>query len=135
MSLSRKQIDPAARAAGSSLYRFAERLIEAGVPGDQARTLVRMIDGTRRRDQFGAAALDRDGRQQAARRGAFHDTDGGRYLMVDRTTADGRVWTTITPATAQLLAEHVQTLLDGLAPRLTGGTGEAVNPARAPREG
>jgi hypothetical protein len=115
VSISREQLDPAARAAGSSLYGFAERLIEAGVPGDQARTLVRMIDGTRRRGQFGAAVGDRDGHRHAARRVvAFHDTDGGRYLMVDRTTADGRVWTTVTPATAQLLAEHIQALLDSL---------------------
>ena len=115
VSLSREQIDPAARAAGSSLYGFAELLMEAGVPGDQARTLVRMIEGTRRRGQFGAAVRDREGRRHAARRVvAFHDTDRGRYLMVDRTTADGRVWTTVTPATEHLLAEHVQALLDGL---------------------
>jgi EspG family len=117
VSLARDQIDPAARAAGSSLYGFAERLIEAGVPGDQARTLVRMIDGTKRRGQFGAAVRDRDGRRHAARRAvAFHDTGNGRYLMVDRTTTDGRVWTTVTPATERLLAEHVQALLDGLMP-------------------
>jgi len=115
VSLSREQVDPAARAAGPSLYGFAELLREAGVPGDQARTLVRMIEGTRRRGQFGAAVRDRDGRRHAARRVvAFHDTDRGRYLMVDRATADDRVWTTIAPATAQLLAEHIQAMLDGL---------------------
>ena len=115
VSLCREQLDPAARAAGSSLYGFAERLIEAGVPGEQARTLVRMIDGTRRRGQFGAAVIDREGRRHAASRAvAFHDTETGRSLMVGRTTADGRVWTTVTPATEQLLAEHVQALLDGL---------------------
>lgn len=113
VSLSRELIDPAAKAAGRSLYGFAERLIAAGVPGDQARTLVRMIEGTKRRGQFGAAVRDNDGRRQPARRAvAFHDTDGGRYLMVDRTSADGRTWTTVTPATEQLLADHVQALLD-----------------------
>lgn len=116
VSVARELIDPAARAAGSSLYGFAERLVERGVPGEQARTLVRMIDGTRRRGQFGAAVLDRDGRRQAARRAiAFHDTDSGRYLMEDRTTDDGRLWTTVTPAGAALIAERVQALLDSLA--------------------
>lgn len=116
VSLARELVEPAARASGSSLYGFAERLMEHGVPGDQARTLVRMIEGTRRRGQFGAAVLDREGRRHAAKRAiAFHDTENGRYLMEDRTTADGRLWTTVTPAPAHLLAEHVQSLLDSLA--------------------
>jgi EspG family len=118
VSLAREQIDPAARAAGSSLYGFAERLVEAGVPGDQARTLVRMIEGTKRRGQFGAAVRDREGRRHSAGRVvAVHDTKDGRYLMVDRTTSDGSIWTTITPASAQLIAEHVDALLDGLVTR------------------
>jgi hypothetical protein len=117
VAVARELIEPAARAAGSSLYGFAERLVEAGVPGDQARTLVRMIDGTKHRGQFGAAVLDREGRRNAARRViAFHDTDNGRYLMEDRKTNDGRLWTTVTPATEQFIADHVQTLLDGLTP-------------------
>jgi len=118
VSLARELIEPAARIAGASLYGFAERLMELGVPGDQARTLVRMIDGTKRRGQFGAAILDREGRRHAAKRAiAFHDTDNGRYLMEDRTTADGRLWTTVTPAAAHLLAERVQATLDALTPR------------------
>lgn len=116
VSVCRDQIDPAARAAGSSLYGFADRLMASGVPGHQARTLVRMIEGTHRRGQFGAAVRDRDGRRHAAPRAiAFHDTGKGRYLMFDRTTTDRRVWTTVMPATTQQLAHHVQALLDGLA--------------------
>lgn len=115
VSVSRDLIEPAAKAAGSSLYGFAERLIEAGVPGDQARTLVRMIEGTRRRGQFGAAVRDREGRRHSATRVlAVHDTAGGRYLMEDRRTQDGRVWTTVTPASPHLIADHLQKLLDGL---------------------
>jgi hypothetical protein len=116
VSLARELIEPAARASGSSLYGFAERLMERGVPGDQARTLVRMIEGTKRRGQFGAAVLDREGRRHAARRAiAVHDTANGRYLMEDRTTNDGRMWTTVTPAPAHLIAEHVQALLDSVS--------------------
>ena len=116
VSLPREQLDPAARAAGSSLSWFAERLIRAGVPGDQARTLIRMIDGTKRRGQFGAAVREPDGRRRAAQRVVgVHDTPGGRYLMVDRAGTDGRVWTTVTPAAAHVLVEHVQAMLDALA--------------------
>jgi hypothetical protein len=75
-----------------------------------------MIEGTRRRGQFGAAVRDREGHRTAARRVvAFHNTDKGRYLMVDRRTADGRVWTTVAPATEQLLAEHIEAMLARLA--------------------
>lgn len=118
VSLSREQIDPAARAAGSSLYGFADRLMDLGVPGDQARTLVRMIEGTRRRGQFGAAIRDREGRRHSARRVvAFHDTDNGRYVMIDHATSDGRIWTTVTPAGAPQIAEHVEALLASLPHR------------------
>ena len=34
--------------------------------------------------------------------------------MVDSTAADGRPWTTVAPATAQLVAGRVQALLNGL---------------------
>ena len=115
VSLPRAQLDPAASRAGSSLYGFADQLIELGAPGDQARNIVRMMEGTFRRGQFGAAVRDREGRRHPAQRAvAFHDTKAGRYLMVDRKTADGQLWTTVTPATPALLAEHVQALLDGL---------------------
>lgn len=115
VAVSREHIDPAAKRAGSSLYGFAEDLVERGVPGDQARMLVRMIEGTKRRGQFGAAVLDRDGRRRAAPRAvAFHDNDKGRYLMEDKVTSDGRVWTTVTPASQQLIVQRVQALLDGL---------------------
>lgn len=115
VSLARAHIDPAAQRAGSSPYGFADALIELGVAGDKARTMARMMEGTFRRGQFGAAVRDREGRRHPARRAvAFHDTKAGRYFMVDRKTADGQVWTTVAPATSSLLAEHVQALLDGL---------------------
>jgi hypothetical protein len=117
VSLPRTQIDLAAQRAGSSLYGFADELTELGIPGDQARNMVRMIEGTFRRGQFGAAIRDREGRRHPAQRAvACHDTKTGRYLMVDRRTSDGQVWTTVTPATPALLAEHVQSLLDGIRP-------------------
>jgi EspG family len=115
ISLPRAQIEPAAKRAGSSLYGFADELVELGIAGDKARSMARMIEGTFRRGQFGAAVRDREGRRHPVRRAvAFHDTKAGRYLMVDRPAADGQVWTTVTPATPALLAEHVQALLDGL---------------------
>lgn len=115
VSLPRAQIDVAAKRAGSSLYGFADDLVELGIAGEHARHLVRMIDGTFRRGQFGAAVRDREGRRHRAKHAvAFHDTKSGRYLMVDRRTSDGQLWTTITPATAASLAEHVQALLDGV---------------------
>jgi hypothetical protein len=115
VSLPRAQIEPAANRAGASLYGFVDELVELGVAGEQARNMVRMIEGTFRRGQFGAAVRDRDGRRHPARRAiGFHDTRAGRYLMVDRRTADGQVWTTVTPTTPALLAEHVQSLLDGV---------------------
>lgn len=117
VSLPRAQIEAAAERAGSSLYGFVDELVELGIAGDQARHLVRLIEGTFRRGQFGAAVRDRAGHRQPARRAvAFHDTRAGRYLMVDRRSADGQVWTTVTPATPALLAEHVQALLEGLRP-------------------
>lgn len=115
VSLARAHIDPAAELAGGSPYRFAEQLIELGAAGHQARSMARMIEGTFRRGQFGAAVRDREGRRHPAQRAvAFHDTRAGRYLMVDREAADGQVWTTVTPAPPDLLAKHVQALLDGL---------------------
>lgn len=115
VSLPKAQIQVAAERAGSSLYGFADELVELGIPGEPARHMVRMIEGTFRRGQFGAAVRDRDGRRHPAQRAvAFHDTKAGRYLMVNRRTSDGQVWTTITPATSTLLAEHVQSLLDGI---------------------
>jgi hypothetical protein len=115
VSLPRARIEPAAKRAGSSLYGFADELVELGIAGDQARSMVRMIEGTFRRGQFGAAVRDREGRRHPANRAvAFHDTKAGRYLMVERTAADGQVWMMVTPATPALLAEQVQSLLDGL---------------------
>src|SRR5262249_48211264 len=97
VSLPRAQIEPAAKRAGSSLYGFADELIGLGIAGDKARDMVRMIEGTFRRGQFGAAIRDREGRRRPAQRAvAFHDTKAGRYLMIDCGTADGQVWTTVT---------------------------------------
>jgi len=115
VSLPRARIEPAAKRAGGSLYGFADELVGLGIAGDKARSMIRMIEGTFRRGQFGAAIRDREGRRHPAKRAvAFHDTKAGRYLMVDSGTADGQVWTTVTPATPALLTEHVQALLDGL---------------------
>jgi hypothetical protein len=74
-----------------------------------------MIDATVGQGQFGAQLRDAHGRRHPAPRAvAVHDTRAGRYLMVDSAAADGRPWTTVTPATAQLIAGRVRALLNGL---------------------
>jgi hypothetical protein len=116
VSLPRDLLDPAARAAGTSLSSFAQCLTTAGIPAQQAGALVRMIGGTVRRGQFGAELRDAHGRRHAAPRAvAVHDTGAGRYLMVDGTAADGRPWTTVAPATVQLVAGRVRAMVDDLA--------------------
>jgi hypothetical protein len=118
VSLDRAVLDPAAEAAGGDLFRFVDELIGRGTPGDQARTLARMMEGTCRRGQFGAAVRDRQNRRHSAGRAvAFHDTDRGRYVMEDRYAQDGALWTTMAPATTARLTQQVQAMLDRLARR------------------
>ena len=115
VSLPRDQIEPAARAAGSSPYAFADALIQDGTAIGTARALARMIDGPIRRGQFGAAVRDRDGtRRPAPRVVAFHDTQRGRFLIEEKRSPDGRIWTTVAPADSQRLGQHLARLLDEL---------------------
>ncbi|MGH3880826.1 MAG: ESX secretion-associated protein EspG [Actinophytocola sp.] len=88
-------------------------LIRKGIAGGDAKTLAGMVDGMGLRGQFGAARQRRDQRTvRADRVVSFHDTDHGRYVYLAKPNADGRMWSTITPADNQRLAICVQELLD-----------------------
>jgi len=116
LSLPVGDVDVAAHGAGSSLYSLADHLVGHGVPQDQARSLVEMTAGTFRRGQFGATMLDSHGRRHRLPRAvAVHDTPAGRYLIEQRSAANGRQWTTVAPADAARLGRAVRDLLAELA--------------------
>jgi hypothetical protein len=116
VSLPVGDVDVAAHGAGSSLYSLADHLVGHGVPQDQARSLVEMTAGTFRRGQFGATMLDSHGRRHRLPRVvAVHDTPAGRYLMEQRSAANGRQWTTVAPADGARLGRAVRDLLTELA--------------------
>jgi hypothetical protein len=116
VSLPVGDVDVAAHDAGSALYSLADHLVGHGVPEDQTRTLVEMTAGTFRRGQFGATLLDGHGRRYRLPRAlAVHDTPAGRYLMEQRSAANGRQWTTVAPADGARLARGVRALLAELA--------------------
>ncbi|WP_159447673.1 ESX secretion-associated protein EspG [Streptoalloteichus hindustanus] len=129
VSAPRAAIDLAARCAGPSPTAFARGLVRQGVGAADARGLARMVGGARRRGQFGAAVLDRHGRRRRASRVvAFHDTADGRYLVEERSAADGRRWATVAPTDNACLARHVQDLLDTTR-RLAEGRAVGGTPA------
>jgi hypothetical protein len=95
------------------LREFAAALKRGGVPGPDAKTLSDMVGGMGVRGQFGATRQQRDQRMlRADRVVAFHDTSHGRYVYLAKPTADGRLWSTITPADSRRLALCVRELLD-----------------------
>ncbi|MBC6446739.1 ESX secretion-associated protein EspG [Actinokineospora xionganensis] len=90
-------------------------LTEHGVSLSDAQMLGSMVTGMTTRGQFGAERAQRGRRRDRAERVvAFHDTDAGRYLYLTRPSADGRLWSTITPADNARLATCVRELLDEL---------------------
>jgi hypothetical protein len=92
---------------------FAASLMRRGIAGGDAKTLADMVGGMNLRGQFGASRLQRDQRMvRADRVVSFHDTDRGRYVYLAKPNADGRMWSTITPADNQRLAMCVEELLD-----------------------
>ncbi|SDI61994.1 EspG family protein [Actinokineospora alba] len=90
-------------------------LTEHGVSLSDAQMLGSMVTGMTTRGQFGAERAQRGRRRDRAERVvSFHDTDAGRYLYLTRPSADGRLWSTITPADNARLATCVRELLDEL---------------------
>ncbi len=101
------------KAAKGDKRELAAALMRKGIAGGDAKTLADMVGGMSLRGQFGASRLQRDQRMvRADRVVAFHDTDRGRYVYLSKPNADGRMWSTITPADNQRLAMCVEELLD-----------------------
>jgi hypothetical protein len=99
--------------AKSDKRELAASLMRKGIAGTDAKTLADMVGGMNLRGQFGASRLQRDQRMvRADRVVSFHDTDRGRYVYLAKTNADGRMWSTITPADNQRLAACVEELLE-----------------------
>jgi hypothetical protein len=64
------------------------------------------------RGQFCVSRAQRDQRLVRAERVvAFHDTPRGRYVHLAKPSADGRVWSTVTPADNRRLIGCVQELM------------------------
>jgi hypothetical protein len=103
------------RESRGDLREFAAVLAHAGIPGPDAKTMTDMLAGMGVRGQFGASRQLRDQRTvRADRVVAFHDTDRGRYVYLAKPNADGRAWSTVTPADNKRIALCVQELLDEL---------------------
>lgn len=91
---------------------FAAALSRAGVSGPDAKTMADMVREMNVRGQFCVTRMQRDQRMHRADRVvAFHDTPRGRYVHLAKPTADGRMWSTVTPADNRLLASCVQELM------------------------
>lgn len=94
---------------------FGNALLDLGLRGDDAETLVEMIKDVVHTGNFGAAARDRLARRRRADRVvSFFDTEDGRYVQIRRPADDGTQWTTISPADYRKLNHHVTELLDEL---------------------
>jgi hypothetical protein len=92
---------------------LATSLMRRGIASDDAKTLANMVGGMNLRGQFGATRQQRDQRMvRADRVVSFHDTDHGRYVYLAKPNADGRMWSTITPADNQRLVRCVEELLE-----------------------
>jgi len=106
------ELDTAAKRA-DTLSEFANELINQGIIPTDAHTLASMATGAGHQGQFGAAARDISGqRRRADHVVGFFDTPQGRYLQLRRAGHDGTEWTTITPATHQLLVQQINDLLN-----------------------
>jgi hypothetical protein len=98
--------------ARGDVGEFAAALSRSGVAGPDAKTLAEMVRDMDVRGQFGVSRVQRDQRTRRADRVvAFHDTPRGRYVHLAKPTADGRVWSTVTPADNRLLVSCVQELM------------------------
>jgi hypothetical protein len=92
---------------------FAAALGRAGTPGPDAKTMADMVRDMNVRGQFCVNRVQRDQRMvRADRVVAFHDTPRGRYVHLAKPNADGRVWSTVTPADNRRLVACVQELMN-----------------------
>jgi hypothetical protein len=112
VSLRSEDFEAAANGAGGTQTGFYSALLNRGVRTDDAEALTKMISDVQGTGNFGAAARDRLGRRQRADRVvSFFDTEAGRYVQIRRTSADGNLWTTISPADSRKLVQHVEQML------------------------
>ncbi len=112
VSLRSEDFEAAANGAGGTQTGFHSALLSRGVRTDDADALTKMISDVQGTGNFGAAARDRLGRRQRADRVvSFFDTEAGRYVQIRRTSADGNLWTTISPADSRKLVQHVEQML------------------------
>ncbi|AHI01938.1 ESX secretion-associated protein EspG [Kutzneria viridogrisea] len=107
------------RAADASSQGDPQRLVleleRNGVPLSQAHELVGMSADMGTRGQFGVEAAQGAQRPRRANRVvAFHDTAHGRYLHLVKPSADGTLWSTVTPADNPRLAAAVWELAEEL---------------------
>jgi hypothetical protein len=113
VSLRSDDFEAAANGAGGTQQGFHSALLSRGVRSDDAVALTTMINDVDGTGNFGAAARDRLGRRlRADRVVSFFDTEAGRYVQVRRTSSDGNLWTTISPADHRKLVQHVEQMLD-----------------------
>lgn len=112
VTLRSEDFEAAANDASRTRDGFRAALRTRGVRADDADALTEMIDDVKATGNFGAAARDRlDRRMRADRVVAFFDTDDGRYVQIRRKSADGNLWTTISPADSRKLVHHIDELL------------------------
>jgi len=112
VSLRSVDFEAAANGAGGTQDGFHSALRARGVRGDDADALASMINDVQGTGNFGAAARDRLGRRQRADRVvSFFDTEAGRYVQIRRSSPDGNLWTTISPADGRKLVQHVDQML------------------------
>lgn len=98
--------------ARGDVREFAAALMRGGVAGADAKTVGTMVSEMNVRGQFCVSRMQRDQRLLRADRViAFHDTPRGRYVHLAKPNADGRSWSTITPADNRRLATCIHELM------------------------
>jgi EspG family len=108
-----EEFEAAANGAAGTKDGFRKALLELDMRSDDVDALAEMIKDVSGMGNFGAAARDKLGRRRRADRVvSFFDTEDGRYMQIRRPSADGAMWTTISPADPRKLTHHVDELLD-----------------------
>ena len=98
--------------------KFEAALRSHGVRSADAGHLVEMIGDVINQGQFGTATRDRWGRRVRANRViSFFDTKAGRYLQVRRDAEGVEPWTTISPADARRMLQHLTDLHEEQLPQ------------------
>ncbi|MFB9904704.1 ESX secretion-associated protein EspG [Allokutzneria oryzae] len=115
ITLPSSDLDAAAAQAGDSVAALEAALRQYGVRAEDANALSTVVSEVGDRGQFGAAARDEHGKRRRADRViAFFDTPAGRYLQTRSTSPGGVPWSTISPADARRLTQHLDELLTEL---------------------